>query len=62
MVALVLSMPLLIPSLLVCLKAASKFLVSLPNPNFYQDWLVLVVLLLIQLVLSVTLFNYIWKD
>lgn len=62
MVALVLSMPLLIPSLLVCLKAASKFLVSLPNPDFYQDWLVLVLLLLIQLVLSVTLFNYIWKD
>ena len=62
LVALVLSMPLLIPSLLVCLKAASKFLVSLPHTNFYQDWLVLVLLIVIQLVLSITLFNYIWKE
>ena len=62
LVALVLSMPLLIPSLLVCLKAASKSLILLPHPNFYQDWLVLVLLLVIQLVLSITLFNYIWKE
>ena len=62
LVALILSFPLLIPSLLVCLKSSSKALSSIDGLVFYQDWIVLLLLLLIQCLLAVVLFQYIWKD
>lgn len=62
LVAMILSLPLLIPSLLVSLKSASKALSPLDTSVFFQDWLVLMLLLIIQLVLSVVLFKYVWTE
>ena len=62
LVAMILSLPLLIPSLLVSLKSASKALSPLNNLNYVQDWGVLVLLLVMQLVLSVVLFKYVWEE
>jgi heme exporter protein B len=62
LVAMILSLPLLIPSLLVSLKSASKALSPLDTSVFFQDWLVLMLLLSIQLVLSVVLFKYVWTE
>ena len=62
LVAMILSLPLLIPSLLVSLKSASKAISPLDNLNYYQDWGVLLLLLAMQLVLSVVLFKYVWEE
>jgi heme exporter protein B len=62
LVAMILSLPLLIPSLLVSLKSASKALSPLDNLNYIQDWGVLLLLLIMQLVLSVVLFKYVWDE
>ena len=62
LVALILSLPLLIPGLLVSLKAAGKTLVVGVLDSIYQDWMVLLLLLLIQVILSISLFNYIWEE
>jgi heme exporter protein B len=62
LVAMILSLPLLIPSLLVSLKSASKAISPLDNLNYIQDWGVLVLLLVMQLVLSVVLFKYVWEE
>jgi heme exporter protein B len=62
LVALILSLPLLIPSLLVSLKSANKALISSSDVVFFQDWSVLLLLLVIQLVLAVSLFNYVWEE
>ncbi len=62
LVALILSLPLLIPSLLVSLKSASKTMMANVDVVFYQDWLVLGLLLIIQVVLAVSLFNYVWEE
>lgn len=61
LVALILSLPLLIPSLLISLQAAEKSLAPL-EMSFYQDWVVLLLLLVMQLVLSVVLFKYVWDE
>ncbi|MGB1038677.1 MAG: heme exporter protein CcmB [Bacteroidia bacterium] len=62
LVAMILSLPLLIPSLLVSLKAASRSLSPIGNQVFWQDWSVLGLLLVMQLVLSVVLFKYVWDE
>ncbi|MFT4599818.1 MAG: ABC-type transport system involved in cytochrome c biogenesis permease component, partial [Arenicella sp.] len=62
LVAMILSLPLLIPSLLVSLKSASKAISPLDNLNYIQDWGVLLLLLIMQLVLSVVLFKYVWEE
>ena len=62
LVAMILSLPLLIPSLLVSLKSASKAISPLDNLNYIQDWGVLLLLLMMQLVLSVVLFKYVWEE
>jgi heme exporter protein B len=62
LVAMILSLPLLIPSLLVSLKSASKAISPLDNLNYFQDWGVLLLLLIMQLVLSVVLFKYVWEE
>ncbi len=62
LVAMILSLPLLIPSLLVSLKSASKAISPLDNLNYIQDWGVLLLLLVMQLVLSVVLFKYVWEE
>lgn len=62
LVALILSLPLLIPSLLVSLKSASKALSPLDTLVYYQDWAVLFLLLIMQLVLSVVLFKFVWEE
>lgn len=62
LVATILSMPLLIPSLLISLKSASKTMSSIDHDGYYQDWVVLILLLITQCVLSISLFNYVWKD
>lgn len=62
LVALILSLPLLLPSLLVSLKSANKAISSITNLVFYQDWLVLVLLLAIQCLLAVVLFKYVWEE
>ena len=62
LVALILSLPLLIPSLLVSLKSASKALSEIENLIFYQDWLVLLLLLAMQCMLAVVLFKYVWEE
>ncbi len=62
LVALILSLPLLIPSLLVSLKSASKAISPLDIHVYYQDWAVLVLLLCMQMVLSVVLFKYVWEE
>jgi len=62
LVATILSMPLLIPSLLISLKSASRTMSAIAHVDYYQDWAVLILLLTIQCVLSVTLFNYVWND
>ncbi|MEY2925145.1 MAG: hypothetical protein RLZZ337_1695 [Bacteroidota bacterium] len=62
LVALILSLPLLIPSLLVGLKSASKSLSEIENLVFYQDWLVLILLFVMQCLLAVVLFKYIWEE
>lgn len=62
LVAMILSLPLLIPSLLVSLKSASKALSPLDNLNYVQDWGVLVLLLVMQLILAVVLFKYVWEE
>jgi ABC-type transport system involved in cytochrome c biogenesis permease component len=62
LVAMILSLPLLIPSLLVSLKSASKAISPLDTHIYVQDWAVLLLLLLMQLVLSVVLFKYVWDD
>ena len=62
LVAMILSLPLLIPSLLVSLKSASKAISPLDTNLFFQDWLVLLLLLAMQLVLSVVLFKYVWEE
>ena len=62
LVAMILSLPLLIPSLLVSLKSASKAISPIDNLNYYQDWGVLLLLLAMQLVLSVVLFKYVWEE
>jgi heme exporter protein B len=62
LVAMILSLPLLIPSLLVSLKSASKALSEIENLPFYQDWLVLLLLLAMQCLLAVVLFKYVWEE
>ncbi len=62
LVALILSMPLLLPSLLISLKSSSKALTHISSFNFYPDWGVLILLLIIQLILSISLFSYIWRE
>ena len=62
LVAMILSLPLLLPSLLVSLKSASKALSPLDSFEFYSDWGVLFLLLVMQVVLSVILFKYIWEE
>jgi heme exporter protein B len=62
LVAMILSLPLLIPSLLVSLKSASKAISPLDTHIYYQDWMVLLLLLTIQLVLSAVLFKYVWDE
>ncbi len=62
LVAMILSLPLLIPSLLVSLKSASKALSEIENLPFYQDWLVLLLLLIMQCMLAVVLFKYVWEE
>ncbi len=62
LVALILSLPLLLPSLVVSLKSASTTLTNIENQVFYQDWLVLILLLAMQCLLSVVLFKYVWEE
>jgi heme exporter protein B len=62
LVATILSLPLLIPSLIVGLKSASKALSSIENLVFYQDWIVMLLLLIIQCLLAVVLFKYVWEE
>jgi len=62
LVAVILSLPLLLTSLLVGLKSANKALSPIENLVFFQDWLVLFLLLCIQVLLSIVLFNFIWKE
>lgn len=62
LVATILSLPLLIPSLIVGLKSASKALSTIENLVFYQDWLVMVLLLVIQCLLAIVLFKYVWEE
>jgi heme exporter protein B len=62
LVAMILSLPLLIPSLLVSLKSASRALSPISHQVFWQDWAVLGLLLVMQLVLSVVLFKYVWEE
>ncbi len=62
LVALILSLPLLIPSLLVSLKSASKSLAPIDGLVYWQDWAVLGLLLVMQLTLSVVLFKYVWEE
>lgn len=62
LVAMILSLPLLIPSLLVSLRSASKAISPLDSHLFIQDWGVLILLLIMQLVLSVVLFKYVWEE
>jgi heme exporter protein B len=62
LVAMILSLHLLIPSLLVSLKSASKAISPLDDFNYIEDWGVLLLLLVMQLALSVLLFKYVWED
>lgn len=62
LVASVLSFPLLLPTLLISLSSAEKSMMSVENMVFYNDWIVLVILLVISIILSVVLFRHIWSD
>ena len=62
LIAMILSLPLLIPSLLVSLKSASKAISPLDTHEYVQDWAILLLLLTIQLALSVVLFRYVWEE
>ena len=62
LVALILSLPLLIPSLLISLRSASKALMVNDLSAFYSDWISLLLLLVMQMVLAIVLFRYIWND
>ena len=62
LVSSVLSFPLLIPTLIVSLKAARKSMMSIENLSFFQDWLVLLLIFCITVILSIVLFRHIWTD
>ncbi len=62
LVAAVLSLPLLIPSLMISLKATSKAQLRIENVNFYADWAVLSLLCLLCAVLGFVLFKYLWRE
>lgn len=62
LVASVLSFPLLLPNLLISLRSAEKSFMTIENVAFYTDWFVMLLLLLISVILSLTLFRYIWSD
>jgi heme exporter protein CcmB len=60
LIASVLSLPLLLPNLIVSLKVAGKSLMEVGNLSFIQDWLILMLLILLVSVLSLVLFRNIW--
>jgi heme exporter protein B len=62
LVSSVLSFPLLIPTLIVSLKAARKSMMGIENLSFIQDWLVLLLIFAITVILSIVLFRHIWTD
>jgi heme exporter protein B len=62
LIASVLSLPLLIPGLLVCLKSASLTMESIQNINFSQDWVILLLLTAIVFLLSGVLFKFVWEE
>ena len=63
LIASILSLPLLIPGLLIALKSASLSLEKMGNEiNFYQDWAILILLIVMIVSLSIILFKFVWKD
>ena len=62
LVALILSLPQLQPSLQESLQSPSKAISPLDNQVYYQDWMILGLLLTMQLVLAVVLFKYVWDE
>jgi len=62
LVSMILSLPLLIPSLLISLKSASYAFAPIATHLFLQDWAVLSLLLLMQVFLSIILFKYVWEE
>ena len=62
LVAGVLSLPLLIPSLMISLKAAAKAQMTIENVNFLADWAVLILLAILCGSLGFVLFKYLWRE
>lgn len=62
LVSLILSLPLLIPSLLISLRSANKTLNAASDVVFYHDWVILMLLLIMQVVLALALFQYVWEE
>lgn len=58
----VLSFPLLLPALMISLRAASKALLNSDMSLIYRDWAMLFLLWSITVILAVVLFKFVWTD
>lgn len=58
----ILSLPVIIPLILVGIKASKKAMDGIETNSIYTDWAVLLVLDIAVMWLGVVLFRYLWKD